>query len=239
MSNIALILAGGSGSRMGQDIPKQFINVHDKPILIYTLEAFQKHPMIDSITVVCINGWNDMVSAYAKQFGIEKLKNIVPGGESGQESIRNGVYSLEGTAKEDDIIIIHDGIRPIIDDYVLTDVIEKCKRFGNAVTAMPYNEQIFIADDEISTTSYIRRETVRRVSTPQAYKFSTLDRIYHEAFETGVGLHSSSYANTLMVEMGERLYFSAGSERNIKLTTKDDIDLFKAYLRLEKDDWMK
>ena len=224
---------------MGQDIPKQFINVHDKPILIYTLEAFQKHPMVDDISVICISGWSDMVSAYARQFGIDKLTNIVLGGDSGQESIRNGVFSLEGTAAADDIIIIHDGIRPLIDDYVLTDVIEKCKQYGNAVTAMPYNEQIFIADDDISTISYIRRETVRRVSTPQAYKFEVLDRVYHEAFDKGIGLHGSSYANTLMVEMGERLYFSAGSERNIKLTTKDDIELFKAYLKLEKDDWMK
>ena len=104
MSTIAVLIAGGSGNRMGQDIPKQFINVYDKPVLIYTLEGFQKHPMIDAIEVVCIDGWHDILRAYAKQFNIDKLKWIVSGGETGQESIRNGVYNLEGEVKEDDIV---------------------------------------------------------------------------------------------------------------------------------------
>ena len=97
--NIAVIIAGGSGHRMGQDIPKQFINVYDKPVLIYTLEGFQEHPQIDAIEVVCIDGWHDVLRAYAKQFNITKLKWIVSGGASGQESIRNGVYNLEGKKK--------------------------------------------------------------------------------------------------------------------------------------------
>ena len=164
--NVAVVIAGGVGSRMGQEIPKQFINVYDKPVLIYTLEGFQRHPQIDAIEVVCIDGWHDVLWAYAKQFGIDKLKWVVQGGSTGQESIRNGIYNLEGICSDDDIVIIHDGIRPMIDDTVLTDVIAKCKKYGNAVTSMPYNEQIFVIDDEISTTKYIPRETLRRVSTP-------------------------------------------------------------------------
>lgn len=233
--NVAIIIAGGSGRRMGQEIPKQFINVYDKPVLVYTLEGFQKHPQIDAIEVVCIDGWHEVVWAYAKQFGITKLKWIVPGGATGQESIRNGVYNLEGKCKDEDIIIIHDGIRPLVDEAVLSDVIVKCQKYGNAVTALPYNEQIFVADDEISTTKYIPRETLRRVSTPQAYKFKKLVWAYHEAFEKEIGIYGSSYTNTMMVELGERLYFAAGSEKNIKLTTKDDLDIFKAYLRLNKE----
>lgn len=235
----AIIIAGGSGSRMGQDIPKQFINVYDKPVIIYTLEGFQKHPMIEAIEVVCIEGWHDVLWAYAKQFNISKLKWVVSGGKTGQESIRNGVYNLEGKVNADDIIIVHDGIRPLVDDTVLTDVILKAEKYGNAVTSLPYNEQIFIADDETSTTKYIPRDTIRRVSTPQAYRFDLIDSGYHEAFEKGIGIHGSHYTNTMMVELGHRLFFAAGSDKNIKLTTKDDLEIFKALLRNDKDIWLK
>ncbi len=235
----ALIIAGGSGARMRQDIPKQFINVYDKPVLIYTLESFQKHPMIDAIEVVCIDGWHDILWAYAKQFNIDKLKWVVSGGITGQESIRNGVYNLEGKADSEDIIVIHDGIRPLVDETVLTDVIRKAQIYGNAVTSLPYNEQIFVADNEVSTVRYIPRETLRRVSTPQAYRFDLLDLKYHEAYEKEIGIYGSSYTNTMMVELGVRLYFAAGSDKNIKLTTKDDLEIFKAYLKSDKGNWLK
>ena len=237
----AIIIAGGSGHRMGQDIPKQFINIYDKPILIYTLEGFQRHPMVDAIEVVCIEGWDHVVWAYAKQFGITKLKWITKGGNSGQESIRNGVYNLEGKVADDDVIIIHDGIRPLIEPEVLTDVISKAQTLGNAVTSMPYNEQIFVVskDDETTTTQFIPRETLRRVATPQAYKFGLLDEKYHEAFEKEIGIYGSHYTNTMMVELGVRLNFAAGSDKNIKLTTKDDLEMFKGYLSKEKESWIK
>lgn len=239
--NYAVVIAGGSGHRMGQDIPKQFINVYDKPVLIYTLEGFQRQPQIDAIVVVCIDGWENVVWAYAKQFNITKLKQIVPGGKTGQESIRNGVYALEGIAKPDDIVVIHDGVRPLVDDAVLTDVLLVAHKYGNAVTSMPYNEQIFVVnqDDETTTNKYIPRETLRRVSTPQAYRFDLLDSKYHEAFEKKIGIYGSSYTNTMMVELGVTLHFAAGSDRNIKLTTKDNLEMFKAYLKLDKDNWLK
>lgn len=237
--NIALIIAGGSGSRMGQDIPKQFINVHDKPVIIYTLESFQKHPEIDAIEVVCIDGWHDVLWAYAKQFGINKLKWVISNGTTAQESIRNGLFELKERCDDEDIIIIHDGIRPMVDEFVLSDVIIKCKEYGNAVTSLPYNEQIFVAEDGISTKQYIPRDKLRRVSTPQAYTYGKLLWAYEKAFAENIGIQAGTYANTLMVELGERLYFAAGSEKNIKLTTKDDLELFKAYLKMEKDDWLK
>ena len=239
--NIAIIIAGGSGSRMGQNIPKQFINVYDKPVLIYTLEGFQRHPMIDAIEVVCIEGWEKVLQAYANQFNISKLQWITVGGDSAQESIRNGVYNLEGKVNDDDIIIIHDGIRPMIDDRVLTDVIEKAEKYGNAVTSMPYNEQIFVVDkdDENTTTQFIPRETIRRVSTPQAYRYNLLNTKYHEAYTKNIGIHGSHYANTMMVELGVKLYFAKGSDKNIKLTTKDDLELFKGYMTKEEDKWLK
>jgi 2-C-methyl-D-erythritol 4-phosphate cytidylyltransferase len=240
--NIAIVIAGGSGHRMGQDIPKQFINVYDKPVLIYTLQGFQKHPMVDAIEVVCIEGWEKIVWAYAKQFNIDKLKWIVKGGNSGQESIRNGVYNLEGKCNDDDTIIIHDGIRPLVENSVLSDVILKAQKYGNAVTSMPYNEQIFVVskEDSTTTTQYIPRETLRRVSTPQAYQFRLLDDKYHEAYEKEIGIYGSSYTNTMMVELGVRLHFAAGSDKNIKLTTKDDLEMFKGYLsKSNNQDWLK
>ena len=178
---VGVVIAGGSGRRMGQDIPKQFIHVYDKPVLIYTLENFQKHPMIDAIEAVCIDGWQGILRAYASQFNITKLKWITVGGESSQESIRNGVFNLEGKVSDDDIVVIHDGIRPLVDESVLSDVILTCQKYGNAVTSLPYNEQIFVISDGNSTTQYIPRETLRRVSTPQAYTFGKLDEAYHEA----------------------------------------------------------
>ena len=209
--------------------------------MIYTLESFQKHPQVDAIELVCIDGWHEIVWAYAKQFNITKLKWIVSGGKTGQESIRNGVYGLEGKANPDDNIIIHDGIRPLVEPSVLSDVISKCSQYGNAVTSMPYNEQIFVIneDDETTTNKYIPRETLRRVSTPQAYRFDLLDEKYHEAYEKEIGIYGSHYTNTMMVELGVTLHFAAGSDKNIKLTTKDDLEMFKAYLKADKDNWLK
>ena len=221
---------------MGQSIPKQFIEVDGKTVLTYTLEGFQSHPMVDAIEVVCIKGWEDVLRRDAQRYGITKLRWITGGGASGQESIRNGVFNLEGKCNPDDIIIVHDGIRPLVDREVLTDVIRTAQQFGNAVTSLPYNEQIFVVDSEdaSTTTSFIPRETLRRVSTPQAYRFDLLDSKYHEAFEKGIGIAGSHYTNTMMVELGVRLHFAAGSDKNIKLTTPDDLAIFKGYLSRNK-----
>lgn len=229
--NVAIIIAGGVGSRMGHDIPKQFILVENKPVLLYTLENFQNHSMIDAIEVVCIDGWQQDLEKYIEDYNIDKVKWIITGGATAQESIRNGVENLKDVLKNDDTVIVHDGIRPLVDIDVLTDVIETCKKYGNGVTSLPYNEQIFIVDDEYSTTSYIPRETLRRVSTPQAYRFDKLCWAYDKAFKDEIGIYGSSYTNTMMVELGERLYFSKGSDKNIKLTTPDDLEIFKGYLK--------
>ena len=229
--NVAIIIAGSIGSRMGQEIPKQFINVGEKPVIVYTLEAFQEHPLVDAIEVVCLDGWEQVLRAYARQYKIDKLKWVVKGGASGQESIRNGVYNFEGVLAEDDICIVHDGVRPMLDPEVITDVVRVAKERGNAVTSMPYNEQIFLVDekDSATTTQYIPRETLRRVSTPQAYRFGLLDSKYHEAFEKGVGIDGSNYTNTMMVQLGVKLNFAAGSDRNIKLTTPENLEFFRAW----------
>ncbi len=237
MKTVAIILAGGSGKRMGIDIPKQFISIFDKPILVYTLEAFQSHPLVDEIEVVCKEGWEDVLRAYSKEYKIDKLKYIVCGGETGQESIRNGVFNLEGKLKKGDIVVVHDGIRPVLEKDVLTDVIKTAKEFGSAATSMPYNEQIFVKNDndETTTSKYIPRETLRRVSTPQAYEYEALDSAYHEAFEKEIGIYGSAYTNTMWVDLGRELHLAIGSEKNIKLTTKEDLEIFKALLKSRAD----
>lgn len=233
--NTAIIIAGGVGSRMGLDIPKQFVHIYGKPVIIYTLEGFQRHPEIDAIEVVCLAGWEDTLRGYARQYGITKLKWVTTGGASGQESIRNGVYNLEDALKDDDIAIIHDGIRPMVDSSVLSDVLRVCRLRGNGVTSTPYNDQIFRITDDYSTREYIPRETLRKVATPQAYKYGLLLEAYRRAFAEGIGITGSAYTNTMMVDLGHTLYFAAGSDKNIKLTSKDDMALFKAYLRMEND----
>jgi 2-C-methyl-D-erythritol 4-phosphate cytidylyltransferase len=173
--------------------------------LIYTLEGFQNHPDIHAIELICLGGWQEVVTAYAHQFDISKLKWITAGGDTSQESIRNGVYDLYSHAEPNDIVIIHDVIRLIIDTAVVSDCISVCKEQGNAVTSLPYNEQIFKTTDGLTTTEYIPRETLRRVQTPQAYTLEKLYQSYKKAFEEKIGIYGSSYTNTMMVEMGEIL----------------------------------
>lgn len=231
--NVAVIIAGGVGSRTGNKIPKQFINVNDKPIIVYTLEKFQNHSMIDAIEVVCLDGWHDILKAYAEQFGIAKLKYVISGGNSSQESIKIGLNNLQNVCDKNDIVIIHDGIRPMVDEDIITSCIETCKKDGNGITAYPVYEQIFETSDETTTDKYIPRESLRIVQTPQAYKFGEISEVYREGFDKKIGIHGSSYANTLMADMGRKLYFSDGSTKNIKITTKDDIAIFKAMLNME------
>ncbi|MCR5216690.1 MAG: 2-C-methyl-D-erythritol 4-phosphate cytidylyltransferase [Lachnospiraceae bacterium] len=237
--NVALIIAGGSGKRTNQDIPKQFLNVMDKPIVVYTLETFQKHPEIQGIAVVCLEGWEHVLEAYAKQFGIAKLQWIVKGGASGQESIRNGLEALEKELSPEDVVLIHDGIRPMVDPSIITDCIAKCKEYGNGITSLPITEQIFEKDTEETTTKVIPREKLKILQTPQAYRYETILSRYREGFEKEIGIGPSDYANTLMVKLGETLYFAKGSSNNIKITTKEDIETFKAMLTVNKATWLK
>jgi len=235
--NIALIIAGGSGQRMHQDIPKQFINVQDKPIIIYTMEAFQNHPDIDAIEVVCLNGWQEILIAYAKQFNISKLSGVVCGGVTGQESIRNGIYAIEEKFGEEDIVLVHDAIRPMVTAEVISDNIARCRQYGSAIAVIPCAEAMLETDDKICSESSYDREKLMRTQTPQAFPLGKLIWAHREAQKRGI---TNSVAScTLMIELGEKLFFSAGSEKNIKLTTPEDIEIFKALLNSKKADWMK
>ncbi|MBS4899574.1 MAG: 2-C-methyl-D-erythritol 4-phosphate cytidylyltransferase [Clostridiales bacterium] len=235
--NISLIIAGGSGKRMGQDIPKQFLTVNEKPVIVYTLEAFQTHPEIDVIGVVCIEGWENVLAAYAKQFNISKLKHIVPGGENGQDSIRNGIYELMEHYSPEDIVLIHDSIRPMVSGEIISDCIGTTKDKGCAIATIPCAEAMLETTDGASSTKSYPRDNLKRTQTPQGFILGEIADLHKRALEAGI---TNSVAScTLKVEMGEPVYFSSGSEKNIKLTTVDDLDIFKALLIAKKSDWLK
>lgn len=235
--NTALILAGGSGKRTEQDVPKQFMNVYDKPIIIYTLEAFQKHQDIDSIIVSCLGGWEEILWAYAREYGISKLKWVVTGGENGQSSARKALEALQDICKKGDIVIIHDAVRPMLTGDIISDCIVTCKRNGNGLSAIRCQETIVQTYDGICGNINIHRDDIMRVMTPQAYFYEKALWAHKTALERGIT--DAVYTNTLMLDLGEKVYFSKGSTRNIKITTMEDVEIFKALYVTEKENWVK
>ena len=237
MKNYALIIAGGVGARMNQDIPKQFLNVNDKPVIVYTMEAFQRHPQIDGIEIVCLDEWQGALKAYARQFGIAKLENIVSGGEKGQDSIRNGLKDLASRhSGEDDIVLVHDAIRPMVSQEIITDNIRVCREYGNAITVVPCTAAMLKTYDSLSTVEQVPRDNLKITQTPQAFFIRDLLAAHEEALARGI---TSSVAScTMYIELGRKLYMSAGSEKNIKLTTTEDIEIFKSLLSTKKEDWL-
>ena len=235
--NVAMIIAGGSGSRMNQDIPKQFLTVNEKPVIVYTLEVFQKHPAIDEIIVVCIEGWEQILWAYVRQFNISKVKAVVPGGSCGQASIYNGLLELEKEHQTDDIVLIHDAIRPMVSEEIISDCINATVEHGCAITCIPCAEAMLVTEDQESSGRIFERENLKRTQTPQGFRIGKLLEVHRKALEQGI---TNSVAScTLMVEMGEQVYFSKGSEKNLKLTTVEDIDIFKALLLAKRAEWLK
>jgi len=235
--NIALIIAGGSGERMHQHIPKQFLMVNECPVIIYTLKAFQQHAEINAIAVVCIDGWEPALWAYAKQFNITKLKYVVPGGKNGKDSIRNGVFELEKHYESDDIVLVHDTIRPMVSEEIISNCTAKTKEYGCAITTIPCAEAMLQTRDGIVSSGSYPRDNLKRTQTPQGFLIGNICDLHRRALEAGI---TNSVAScTLMIEMGEEVYFSVGSEKYIKLTTVDDIDIFKALLDAQGSDWLK
>lgn len=235
--NIALLTAAGASTRMGQDIPKQFLTVNERPVIIYTMEVFQHHPEIDEIVVVCLKGWENILQAYANQFNITKLTRIVPGGESGQESIRNGICSLAEDHEREDLILVHDGNRPFLPSKMISDCIATAKAYGCAVATIPCQEAMVLTDDGIVSTENIDRAHLKRTQTPHGFPLGKMCELHERAREEGI--ENTTATCTLMMELGEPVYFYKGSEKNIKLTTLDDMDIFKALLMAKRADWLK
>ena len=234
---IALLTAAGQGTRMGQDIPKQFLHINDKPVIVYTLERFQNNPQIDAIILVTLEHWMDFIWSYAKQFGITKLKWVVPGGETGQESIYNGLCKLREEAPEDTVVMIHDGNRPMVDNDIISDSLYVFQKYGSAIAAIPCTEAVFKSADGLVSHTSIPREELYRTQTPHTYRLADALWAHEEAIKRGI--RNTAAICTMMNALDREIYFSRGSEKNIKLTTMDDIEIFKALLNTEKSGWMK
>ena len=238
--NIALLTAGGTGNRMGQDIPKQFMPIDNKPVIIYTMESFQRHPDIDAICVICLKGWEVVLQSYANQYNITKLRWIFDGGNSNQESIYNGLVGLKDAGCSDnDIILIQDGVRPLVSERIISDNIEICKKYGYAVTGLTCKEAIMEQVDNTVHEINIPRERLVRTQTPHTYKLGTLLKGHREAKEKGI--INTVASCTLFSAIGiKEQHLVRGSEQNgLKLTSPEDVELFKALLHSSKESWLK
>lgn len=226
--NIALLTAGGVGQRMNMEMPKQFLTVNDRPIIIYTLEKFQKHPSIDYIYVACLEGWGKILESYCKQFNITKLKTIVTGGETGQESIYNGLCEIKKDFKEDDIILIHDGNRPNVSEEIISQNIINCMEKGNSVTAIDCHEAVFVSENGLDSLEYKDRSKLKRTQTP--HSFYLKDLLWAHEHAKIKNITNSIATCTLMSDLGVKVYFVQGNEKNLKITTREDLEIFKSFL---------
>lgn len=227
--NIGLIIAGGTGQRMKMNVPKQFIKVLGKPIMIYTLEAFQNNNNIDEIVVVCLESWIEKLRAWAEEYNITKLKTIVPGGNTGMESLRNGMKALRDNYSEDDIAVIHDAVRPLISDAIIDTNIEGVKEFGTAITCVPTTEALLKSDDMINSSEIVDRNLIARTQTPQSLRIGKFAWAHEEAIKRGI--QDTVATCTLLVELGESVHIVWGEETNFKVTTAEHIALLEAYIK--------
>ena len=223
--NYALIIAGGSGNRMGQDIPKQFMHVDNCPIIIHTMRAFQQHADIHGIAVVCLAGWETVVQSYANQFCME--------------SIHNGIYGLkEAGCQDDDLVLIHDAVRPLLSQDIISSNIATCQQYGYAITGIKCREAILESEDGFASTTSIPRDKLVRTQTPQTFRLKNIIAAHEEAKEKGI---TNSVAScTLMAELGGReMHIVPGSEKNIKVTTVEDLEILKALMNIKAESWLK
>lgn len=238
--NVGLLIAGGSGNRMGQDIPKQFMHVDGAPIIIHTMQCFQRHPDIQQIAVVCLKGWETVLQSYANQFNITKLTHIFPGGNTGMESIHNGIYGLkEAGYDEEDLVLIHDAVRPLLSQDIISSNIATCKAYGYAITGIKCREAILESQDGFSSKTSIPRDTLIRTQTPQTFRLGNIINAHELAKKKGI--MDSVASCTLVAELNENIemHIVPGSEKNIKITTVEDLEILKALMHTSKDEWLK
>lgn len=235
--NVALILAGGVGNRLGANIPKQFIEVLGKPVLAYTAEAFERHPEVDAVLVACVKPYMDYVWKMKDKYGLSKLLWVTEGGDTFQGSVINGIRYLEEKISPEDIVLIHFGASPFITDDIITDTIRVCKEKGNAISTTDYyllsgkkKSTASVTDPENCTVEYINRDTIAVMNSPHGFRYGFISDMYKEAIATGVIDTVEPHTTTLMYAMHKPIYFSKGSQNNIKITRKEDLELFEGYV---------
>jgi len=233
--NIAVVLAGGTGQRLGEDMPKQFVEVLGKPLVVYALEVYEKSRHIDAIEVVCIPHYIDTVKGYAETYGIHKLKWVVPGGDSCQESTRNGIFHLEGICSSEDVLVFGMSTSIFVNDDILGNSLDVCRQYGNAFAAMQCIYNLATTADGLASTSLERKEVHKTLNLPWTAPFGKLLELYRKAYAEDIETGPSAYVPTLFLAMGETLYLSKDTAKNkIHVTTPEDLDIVKGCLLLER-----
>lgn len=232
--NVAIVLAGGTGARIGAGIPKQFIKIQGKPILAYTLERFEHNQNIDAIEIVCHQDWQQETADVASAYGITKLRWITPGGSTFQGSTMNGIFHLKDVLRPEDIVVISFGVSPMTTDEIIDDSIRVCKQYGNAIAAEDITLCTCIMDDPYSTTQSILRETLKGFSNPWSFRYGEVLEAYETALEKGILEDLEPHTTSLYFALGKRLFFSKTNKKNFKITMKEDLDIFEGLLLLEQ-----
>lgn len=222
-----VIFAGGVGARMQSlDIPKQFINVDGKPIIIRTLENFAAHSQVDEIVISCLEDKIDYLWGLVKQYEIQKVISIVPGGENGHQSIHNGLVEVEKNSSPDDIVLICDGVRPLISHKLISDCIETAQKYETAVPVTPSIDSVLQSEDGMTCTKSLPRKQMYITQAPQGYTLKKIMGAHKKAEELGIDNPISS--GELLIELGEEIHIFKGERDNIKVTTPEDLKFLRS-----------
>lgn len=224
--NAVIILAGGKSGRNNQNIPSQFINVHDKPLLVYSLEVYQAHPAVDDIYIVCLKGWEDIVKAYARQYRITKLRGLIPGGTTGAASLKNGVDCIRRLYAPEDTVIIQEATRPLVSPETISKVLQICAEKGSATVCHKMNDYVQF-DISGRKAQYVNRDAVVALQSPEAHRLSLLLEVFAKAKARQHPLTESCCA-MLMYNLGYEINFVEGGMNNIKIVREDDLTVVGA-----------
>lgn len=228
----AIILAGGVGSRVGADRPKQFVEILDKPVLAYTIEIFEKHPEVDAIEVVCHKAWKDYLQKMVEKYNYNKVKWIADGGDTFQDSVMSGVENLKDKISGNDYVLIQYGAAPFTSEKIVTDVIRVMKEKGSSVTATPCYQLMGSMDGEVSK-KWVDRDLYTQIACPYGFKYDYLLDIYDRAKKENLIDKIEPHTTSLMYALGDELNLAYGDQTNIKITTKEDFDMFEGYVLMK------
>ncbi len=227
--NIVLLLAGGVGTRMGANIPKQFIEIKGKPIIAHTLEIFENNQNIDAVEIVCVHGFEDLVKEIVDKYDFKKVQWICEGGSTFTLSVYNGLKNLKNKLQEDDFVMIHMSVAPFIDDEIIDDALLVAKEKGNSISENPCLLCMGSRDTDEYSTKSVLRETITGLNTPQTFRYQEILDLYDKADEDNILDTLEPHTTSVYYHYGKTLYFSKGSQLNIKITNQDDLDLFEAF----------
>lgn len=225
----AVILAGGVGSRVGAGRPKQFVEILGKPILAYTVEIFQRHPKVDNIEIVCHAEWMDYLKEMLQKYNLTKAKWIVHGGDTFQESVINGMNYLKDKIEANDYVLIQYGAAPFTSEKIVTDVIRVMKEKASAVTGTPCYQLLGTNDGNGESRNWVDRDKFIQIACPYGFQYGYLLDVYKRAEERGLLDKIEPHTTSLMYALGDKLNLAYGDQTNIKITTKEDLDMFEGY----------